>query len=404
MPTYWYRALGVENRPTEGTIVAASRREALQRLIDGGQHPLDLSQRGAEDGAGATGFRFQFQRQSIRLATFTRQLATLSASGVPIVRSLNVLIEQLQDPRARQILTDIRGSVQGGSTFADALGKHPRVFPKLMTSMVRVGEMGGTLDEELLELSDLYEKEESRKGEIRAALAYPMLVLLLGVASAVVLVAFLIPRLESLFADVGQDLPAPTRILLGISHFLTGHGWGLMVGVLVAVAAVKFAARNKEVRLFIDQYKLRIPWLGTLVRNLEIARFTRLLGTLTHGGITIVEALDIVGPAVANEAIAESVRNMTKRIRTGESLAALMKETQIFPPLPVQMVAVGEETGHLDQMLLRVADAYDRETTASTKVMTSLLAPAMILFVAGIVGFIVISMLLPIFQLSTVIR
>jgi type II secretory pathway component PulF len=402
MPTYWYKALGAENRPTQGTIIAASRREALQRLMDSGQHPLDLSERRVEDAAGTAGF--QFGRQPIRLAILTRQLATLSASGVPIVKSLNVLMEQLNDPRARRILTDIRESVRGGSTFADALGKHPRVFPKLMISMVRVGEMGGTLDEELLELSELYEKEEARKGEVRAAIAYPVLVLFLGVASAVVLVAFLIPRLEELFKDVGQDLPVPTLVLLAISHFVTTYRWKLAVAILAAIGAFKLAVRNSEVRLFIDRYKLRIPWLGTLVRNLEIERFARLLGTLTHGGITIVEALDIVEPAVSNEAIAATVRSMTKRIRTGESLAALMKETDVFPPLPVQMVAVGEETGHLDQMLLRVAEAYDRETTTSTKVMTSLLAPAMILFVAGIVGFILISMMLPIFQLSTVIR
>lgn len=403
MPTYWYKALvGQESRVSEGTIVATTRREALQRLIDGGQHPLDLSERGAEVVGAGIGFRFQ--RQVIRLAIFTRQLATLSASGVPIVRSLNVLIEQMKDPRARRILADIRESVQGGSTFAEALGKHPRVFPKLMTSMVRVGEMGGTLDEELVELSELYEKEESRKGEVRAAVAYPSLVLFLGLLSAVVLIAFLIPRLEVLFQDVGQSLPAPTRLLLGISHVITGYAWALAAAVVAAVGGWKLALRNRATRLFVDRCKLRIPWLGTLTRNVEIARFTRLLGTLTHGGITIVDALDIVGPAVANEAIATAVRDMTKRIHTGESLAALMKETDIFPPLPVQMVAVGEETGHLDQMLLRVADAYDRETATSTKVMTSLLAPALILFVAGIVGFIIISMLLPIFQLSTMVR
>jgi len=403
LPTYWYKALvGQDSRLSEGTIVAATRREALQRLVDSGQHPLDLSERKTEDVGG--GIRFRLQRQVIRLATFTRQLATLSASGVPIVRSLNVLIEQMKDARARRILTDIRESVQGGSTFAAALGKHPRVFPKLMTSMVRVGEMGGTLDEELVELSELYEKEESRKGEVRAAVAYPSLVLFLGLVSAVVLIAFLIPRLEVLFEGVGQSLPAPTRVLLGISHIVTGYAWAITVAVVAAVAGLRAALRNRATRLFVDRCKLRVPWLGALTRNVEIARFTRLLGTLTHGGITIVEALDIVLPAVANEAIATAVRDMTKRIRTGESLAALMKEAEIFPPLPVQMVAVGEETGHLDQMLLRVADAYDRETATSTKVMTSLLAPAMILFVAGIVGFILISMMLPIFQLSTMVR
>jgi type II secretory pathway component PulF len=386
----------------QGTIVASTRRDAIQRLIDSGQHPLDLVEQ--KERTGGLSVRIQLQRQPIRLATFTRQLATLSASGVPIVKSLNVLIEQMRDPRARRILADMRESVQGGSTFADALAKHPRLFPKLMISMVRVGEMGGTLDTELFELSELYEAQEERKGEVRAALAYPALVLFLGVASAVVLVAFLIPRLEVLFTDVGQELPAPTEVLLSISHVFTDRGWVIAALVLLTILGLKLAMRRGEVRLALDRARLQIPWLGALIRNVEIARFARLLGTLTRGGITIVDALDIVEPVVANEAIARDVRDMTKRIRTGESLAVLMGESEFFPPLPVQMVAVGEETGHLDQMLLRVADAYDRETTTSTKVMTSLLAPAMILVVAGIVGFIIISMILPIFQLSTVIR
>ena len=402
MPTFRYKTLAQENAPSEGTIVAGNRREALQRLIANGQHPLDLQQEaGAQNGKGR-GFRFG--RKAIRLATINRQLATLSGSGVPIVKSLNVLIEQHKDPKAKQVLTDIREAIQSGSTFAEALGAHPRIFPKLMTSMVAVGERGGTLDTELLELSELYEREESLKGEVLAAVAYPMLVLVAGLVSAVVLLVFFVPMLEEMFTDFGQDLPVPTRILLWISHFMTDYRWLLMAAVLLIAVSCKFALRNENVRLVLDEWKLRIPVFGTLARTLAVARLSRLLGTLTHGGISIVEALDIVRPAVGNDAIAATVRDMTVRVRTGESLAALMKESDVFPPLSVQMVAVGEETGHLDEMLLSVAEAYDRETLAATRVMTSLLAPALILFVAAIVGFIVVSMMLPIFQLSTVLR
>ena len=400
MPTFWYKAAGHENTPAEGTIAAASRREALQRLIASGQHPIELREH--SDGQGATGIQFNFGRRPVRLATFTRQLATLAATGAPIIKGLAVISEQTRDPRAKQVLTDVAESVQGGSTFADALGKHPKVFPNLMTNMVRVGEMGGTLDEQLLKLSELYENEETLKGEVQAALAYPALVLLLGVLSAVILVAFFIPRLESLFEGAGQGLPLPTVILLATSHFITDHYIVLIVGLALLAFSVRSALKEPQIRLAFDKFKLRVPWFGTLIRNLEIARFTRLLGTLSQAGISIVEALGIVQPVIQNTAVAETVREMITRISGGDRLADLMKESNIFSPLSVQMVATGEETGHLDQMLLRLADAYDRETTASTKVIMSLLAPLLILLVAGFVGFILIAMILPIFQLSNV--
>lgn len=401
MPTFWYKAIGAENVTSEGTIVAGSRREALQRLIDDGRHPVDLHEHEAAE-KGKTGLR-RFGKSSIRIATFARQLATLSASGIPIIRGLNVLIDQSKDANARAILTDVRESVQSGTTFADALANHPKLFPKLMTSMVQVGEMGGTLDEQLIQLSDLYEKEEALRGEVKAALAYPMVVLFLGVALSGLLVTWIIPQFKTLFDSFGEALPLPTRIMLGTSDFIRDHGIGLAITMLILIVGTVMAFKRDDVRLVYDRIKLRVPALGTLMLNLEIARFTRLLGTLTQSGITIVNALDIVAPAVSNRAVAMIVRDMIVRIRTGESLAALMKENDLFPPLSVQMVAVGEETGLLDQMLLRVADAYDRETTASTKVMTSLLAPALIMLVACVVCFILISVLLPIFQLSSAI-
>ena len=400
MPTFWYKAVGREDAPAEGSITAANRREALQRLIASGQHPVDL--REDSGGEGLSSIQFNFGRRPIRLATFTRQLATLSATGSPIIKGLAVISEQTRDPVAKQVLRDVSESVQGGSTFADALARHPKVFPNLMTNMVRVGEMGGTLDEQLLKLSELYESDEALKGEVQAALAYPALVMLLGVLSAVILVAFFIPRLETLFEGAGQGLPLPTVILLATSHFITGHYIVLIVSLALLAFGIRSALKEPKVRLAVDTFKLRIPWIGTLIRNLEIARFTRLLGTLSQAGISLVEALRIVHPVIQNTAVAETVRGMITRISSGDRLADLMKESNIFPPLSVQMVATGEESGHLDQMLLRLAEAYDRETTASTKVIMSLLAPLLILLVAGFVGFILISMILPIFQLSTV--
>jgi type II secretory pathway component PulF len=402
LPTYAYKALTQAGEKSLGTVVAPSRGEAIRRLVASGQNVLDLREEKADEPEAGLGFRFR--RRKIRLSTLTRQLATLSASGVPVVQSLNVLIEQTKEPRAVQILTDIRESIEGGSTLADALTRHPRVFPRIMCGMVRVGEMGGTLDEVLLQLAELYEKEEVLKGEVRAALAYPMLVLFLGLSSAVFLIIFLIPRLKELFEGIGQTLPAPTRLLLGISEVVATQGWLLALIAVGAVVAYRMARRSLEVRLFIDRFKLSIPVLGQLIRTVAIARFARLLGTLTRAGISVVEGIDIVQPAVGNEVVAQAVRSMSAQIRSGGSVASVMKETRVFPPLPIQMIAVGEETGRLDQMLLRMADAFEREAATATRVMTSLLAPALILCVAAVVGFIILSMLLPIFQLSSVMR
>jgi len=400
MPTFAYKALSKGASVTTGTIVAPTRREALQRLVDEGKNPLDLNEQASESSSKGTAIRFG--RRRIRLATFNRQLATLTASGSPILKGLSVLSEQTKDPGARQVLEEVMESVRGGSTLADALKAHPADFPDLMTSMIRIGETGGTLDQQLLQLSDLYEKEEALKGEVQAALAYPALVLLMGVLSAVILVAFFIPRLEAIFDDNGAALPLPTQFLLAISHFMTDHGVLLVLMLAAGGFGLHRALRQDAIRLAVDRYKLMVPWFGDTIQNLEIARFTRLLGTLTRAGISIVEALRIVSPVLQNRAVSHAIGDMVARISTGTRLATLMKDSGLFPPLAIQMVATGEETGHLDEMLMSVADTYDRETAAATRVMLSMLAPLLILVVASIVGFILVSMILPIFKLSTV--
>lgn len=400
MPTYAYKALNKGASLTTGTIVAPTRREALQRLVDEGKNPLDLSEQAAD--SARPGTRFRFGRRRIRLATFNRQLATLSASGSPILKGLSVLSEQTKDASARQMISEVMESVRGGSTLADALKAHPADFPELMTSMIRIGETGGTLDQQLLQLSELYEKEETLKGEVQAALAYPTLVLLMGLLSAIILVTTFIPRLESIFTEGGAALPLPTQILLGISHFIRDHGILLALMLAGGGYAIHHALKKDHVRLAFDRFKLAVPWFGDTIQNLEIARFTRLLGTLTRAGVSIVDALRIVHPVLQNKAIASAISDMVARISTGTRLATLMKDSGLFPPLAIQMVATGEETGHLEEMLMSVADTYDRETAAATKVMLSMLAPILILVVAAIVGFILVSMILPIFKLSSV--
>ena len=402
MATYSYNALLQDGKRSQGSIAAPSRPDAIRRLVASGQSVLDLREESAAAAEAWTGRRLW--RQPIRLSAFARQLATLSASGVPLVQSLNVLIEQSSDARAIRILADVRSAVEGGSTLADALARHPRVFPRVMSGMVSVGEVGGTLDEVLNQLAELYEKEEALKSEVQAAMAYPSLVLFLGLVSTVILLTVLVPRLKLLFEGAGQALPLPTRIMLFGSDAIASYGWLAIFLIPLLVIVWKVTARSHEARLAIGRLQLRTPWVGRLILNVSIARFARLLGTLMRGGVSFVEGMDIVHSALGNQVIADAVAGMSKQVRSGEAVATVMKNAGIFPAMPIQMTAVGEETGHLDQMLLRVAEAYERETAATTRVMVSLLAPIMILCVACIVGFIILSMLLPIFQLSTVMR
>jgi type II secretory pathway component PulF len=401
--TYTYIALTQDGRRTQGSVVAPTRPDAIRRLLSGGHNVLDLREDSLPGAAAASSGR-RYWRRPIRLSAFARQMATLSASGVPLVQSLNVIIEQSTDPHAIQILTDVRTSVEGGSTLANALAQHPRVFPRILTGMVAVGEMGGTLDEVLSQLAELYEKDEGLKSEVQAAMAYPILVMCLGITSAILLLTLLVPRLKMLFEGAGQALPWPTQVMLFISDAISSYGWLVVFLVPLLVIAWKAMQRSHEVRRAVGRLQLRIPWVGRLIRAVSIARFARLLGTLMRGGISFVEGMDIVQSALSNPVIADAVAEMSRQVRTGESVAVVMKKVGIFPAMPIQMAAIGEETGHLDQMLLRVAEAYERESAATARVIVSLLAPVMILCVACVVGFIILSMLLPIFQLSSVIK
>ncbi len=402
MQAYSYKALSSGGAPSDGSLVAANRREALDRLLSRGLHVLELREQEAEKPVAPRGKLFR--RRGLRIVTVTRQLGTLCASGVPLVQSMNVLIEQAEDARSRAILSEILESVKAGSSLSDAMGKRRDVFPEIMISMVHMGEVSGTLDEVLARLAELFEKQAEIRGEVKAALAYPALVLLLGVASAAALITLVIPRLAVMFEGLGERLPLPTRILCGISEFFGAYWWLIAVVILLAGLGAAAAARKPGFRLAWDRIKLRIPWAGKLICQAAIARFSRALGALVRADVPIVEALHVAQAAAGNRAISGAIRQMARQVQTGDSLAALMSTSDVFPPLAVQMVAVGEETGRLGQMLLSVAEAYDREAAASTKMMVSLLAPALILCVAVIVAFIVLSLVLPIFQLSAGIR
>jgi len=395
---YSYRALSESGEHTQGTLVAAGRRDAIERLQSRGWHVLDV--REGQAGSGAVAPRRLFRRRGFRLAELTRQLATLERSGVPLARSLTVIIEQTDDERTADLFSDILDAVKGGRSLSDAMAQHRDVFPEIMVSMVHTGEVSGTLDEVLERLAELFEKRDAMRSEVRAAMAYPALVLCLGLASAFALVTFVIPRLNVMFETIGGELPVPTRILMRFSELVRSGWWAILAGIAALCGAWVLLAGSAAFRMRWDRLKLRIPWISTLIRNASMARFSRALGTLVHAEVPIVEALNVARAAAGNRAIEAAIRRMAREVQTGDSLAELMSEAGVFSPLTIQMVAVGEETGQLDAMLINVADAYDRQAAAAARMLTSLLAPVLILCVAVVVGFLILALVLPIFQLS----
>jgi type II secretory pathway component PulF len=398
MDLYSYTAINTAGERSQGVLTCADRQEAVRRLLAHGWHVVELRRQRAPAGGKLT--PSWLVGSGVKLAPLTRQLATLLSSGVPLARALEVLIEQTESPRARGCLSGVLDSVRGGADLSAALGARPDVFPEIMVSMVRVGEASSNLDTLLLRLAELFEKQEEARGEVRAALAYPLLVLVLSLASALVLMLAVVPRFEELFLGVGGRLPLPTRVLCALSRLLVEGWWVVAAGLVLLAVAARAAGRSARVSAAWDRAKLRLPVAGRLYRHAAVARFARSLGTLAQAEVPIVEALGVVEAAAGNAAYAASIGGMRRQVQQGVALAELMRSEGVFPPLAVQMVAVGEETGRLDQMLLRVAAIYDREAANMTKLMTSLLAPALILGVAVIVAFIIASLVLPIFQLS----
>jgi len=390
----------------EGILDAETEQEALAQLSQMGYFPV-LIQREETFEQGQTTPR------SIRLFTkirrrditfFTRQLADLLESGLPLMRALDILREQTENRSLQKILSDLASHVRDGKSFSDALAFYPRVFSNLYVSMVRSGEVGGMLSEVLARLADFAEKEEEMHAKVRAALAYPFLILLVGMGTVAVLLIFVVPKLVSLFQEVGQILPLPTRILIEVSRWVSSYWWvGLSIGAL-GVFLVRRGGLSHGSRLAIDRIKLRLPVWGSLIKKVEIASFARSLATLLSHGVPILQAMQVVVQATGNELLKGEFQRIGEQLKGGTTLSQEIRRGRIFPALVTNMVAVGEEAGTLDRSLLKIADTYEREADRAMKLMTSLVEPVMILIMGSLVGFIVISMLMPIFQIDLLAR
>lgn len=420
MPRYTYVALDARGQESTGLVEARSSNEAIGQLRQAGYFPTSVYEegKGGLDGnvsrAGAKAARVArprtkisivlFQRKKVKpkiMMIFTRQLATLIDSGLPLLRGLNVLAKQERDTVLRNTINKLADGVQGGSTFSESLAQHPLIFNHLYVNMVKAGEVGGVLELVLRRLAEFQEKAQKIKNKVVAAMVYPIIVMTMAIAIMAFLLVFIVPKFEAIFHDMLGDkpLPAITLFVIGVSNFVKNHGLVLLGLLIAAVAAYKLIARTRAGRSIIDRFKLRVPLFGDLIRKTAISRFSRTLGTLVTSGVPILQALNITRETAGNMVIAGAISQVHDSVKEGESIVQPLEASGAFPPMAISMIDVGEETGQLPEMLLKIADVYDDETDNSVAALTSMLEPIMIVFLALVVGTIVIALFMPLISI-----
>ena len=404
MPIYAYKALDAGGKETSGKIDAASEKLANTRLREQGMRPFELKQ--VAEKAGGGGFSFGGGKKKVKLediATFSRQLATLLDAGLPLLRALNILMDQTENPGLKEIIGSLSADIQGGASFSEALGKHPAAFSKLFINMVKAGEIGGVLETVLDRLATFSEKDMELRTKIKGALTYPAIMGIVATGVVVFLLIFVIPVFVKMFGDVGLAMPLPTRIVVGASDFLVGY-WYVCIGVIVViVVGYKNMNKTEAGRMKIDQFKLKAPVFGKLNRNVCTARFTRTLGTLISSDVPILQALEIVKDTSSNEVIAAAIVKVTESITEGETISKPLHEAHVFPAMVTHMIAVGEETGALETMLNKIADQYDMIVDETVSALSSAIEPIMIVFMGVSVGTIVTALFFPMFDLVDVV-
>lgn len=400
MPTFSYVAVDDAGREVVGEIHAENRRAAVGQVREIGYYPMEVDESvPARAAARARTGLFARIRAADR-TILTRQLSNLLGAGLTVVRALTVLIDNTENPRVREILLRVREGVQTGSNLSDTLAEHPQLFDTLYVNLVRAGEASGELEAVLERLADYMEQQSQQWAQIRAALAYPILLVTVGTAAVFFLVTFLIPRFVLIFEGLGQSLPTPTLVVLTISTFL-GRYWSIVLGgALLLFLAIRWYIRTPSGMLLFDTWKIRPPVMGPLSEKVSVSRFSHTLGTLLRGGVPILDALETVKGAIGNSMMAQALDEVRDSVREGESIADPLRRTGAFPSLIVNMIAVGEETGDVDEILTRVASSYDIEIQNTVRQLVSLLEPVIILVMGVVVGSVIISMLLPIFDLN----
>jgi type IV pilus assembly protein PilC len=406
MPRFTFEAMDGQGKTVKDEVEAVTQEEAISRIRRLGYFPTSIREkveRGAARRTVAPGKKRALAFGGVsgkQLTLFTRQLATLQDAGLPILRSVRVLQEQLKPGVLKNYLMDVADDIEAGSTFSEALARHPRAFDKLYVNMVRAGEAGGVLDQVLSRLADFREKAARLQRRVLGAMIYPICVLVFATLIVAFVMIWIIPQFKEIFEEFEIDLPAITVGLIAVATFVKTYWWLVFLVIPISVfIAVKLIGMTRPGRYTIDLAKLRIPLLGTIIRKASIGRFTRTLGTLLASGVPILEALNIVKDASGNVVIANAIGSVHDSIREGESMAEPLAQSKVCEAMVVNMVEVGEETGELDRMLVRVADSYDEDVDAAVNGMVSLMEPLLIIGVAVIGGTIVIALFMPLIQL-----
>lgn len=409
MPVYDYTALDAKGKTVSGIIDADGATAARQKIRSTGNFPVNL--REVKDGSPEKSEKRTFSLRShfsrirpAEVAIMTRQLSTLIGAGFPLVSAMDALMAQFPSPALKKMVAKVKNGVVEGSSFADALGSFPAVFPSLYVNMVRVGETSGTLEIVLNRLADIMEKQEELKNRVVTAMIYPLLIMLVGVLILCFLFIYVIPNITSIFKDMHQALPLPTQILMGSSEIFKAYWWVLLILFIAALLVLRKIRKSPKGRRWMDQRILKLPMIGALAGKLAAARFTRTLGSLLDNGVSMLPAMGIVKNVVGNVVIAEVVENAGTEVGKGQALSRTLDSGGVFPPMAIQMIQVGEQSGNLEEMLGKVAEVFEREVETSVMRLTALLEPVMVLIMAGVVLFIILSIFLPILEMRTLVR
>ena len=402
--TYNYSVRDRTGKIVSGKLEAESQAVVAQKLKQMGYAPVSISEHkaGIKRELAIPGFGKKVKLKD--LAVMSRQFAVMINSGLSLLRSLSILAEQTENKELARVLGECRNDVETGNALSAAMAKHPRVFPPLMLNMTRAGEVGGFLDSVLLQIAANYEAEVRLRGKVKSAMTYPVVVFIMAILSVIGMLLFIVPIFAKLFKDLGGTLPAPTRVLIFMSDVLKLGAPVLLVAVIVGAIMWRKFKHTEKVRNFVDPLKLKIPVFGTLFQKIALSRFARNLGTMMRSGVPILQSLEIVADTTGNVVLARAVRDVQQSVRSGESLCEPLENHKVFPPMVVQMMSVGEDTGALDTMLAKISEFYDQEVEATTESLTALIEPLMIAFLGGVVGSMIIALYMPIFKIFDLVK
>jgi type IV pilus assembly protein PilC len=402
--TFKYSVRDSGGKLVTGSLEAENQAAVARKLVQMGYAPVSITSneaKGLQKDVSIPGFKPRVKLKD--LAVFSRQFATMMNSGLSLLRALTILCEQTENKELARVLGEVRNDVETGSALSVSMGKHPDAFPPLMINMIKAGEVGGFLDSVMLQIAENFESEVKLRGKVKSAMTYPVVVFVMAIVMCAAMLLFIVPVFADMFKTLGGDLPAPTKILVMLSDALRFLAPALAVALIVFFFVWRKYKNHPKVRDVVDPLKLKAPVFGKLFQKIALSRFSRNLGTMMKSGVPILQSLDIVADTTGTVVLARAVRDVQDSVRGGESLAGPLVDHKVFPAMVVQMMAVGEETGALDTMLLKISDFYDQEVEATTEQLTALIEPLMIAFLGVVVGSMIVALYMPIFKIFDLI-